>query len=99
MNPEQAPQDEESTPEDLQRRIERFKQRRKPDPGLGRAVALVLSLGVTFVTVMYGSFLLGSELDRRGGTTWCLPVALLLGAAAGFWVGYLLIRPLLRDDR
>ena len=99
MDPEQAPQDEESTPEDLQARIEQFKRRRKPDPGFGRAVALVVSLGVTFVTVMYGSFLLGTEIDRRQGTTWCLPVALLLGAAAGFWVGYLLIRPLLREDR
>lgn len=89
----------ESTPEELQERIEAFQRKQRPDPGFGRAVALVTSLGVTFIAVMYGSFVLGTEIQRRTGSSSALAVSLLLGAAAGAWLGYLLLRPLLRDDR
>lgn len=89
----------EGTPEELQARIEAFQRRQRAQPGFGRAVALVMSLGVTFVLILYGSFLLGTELSRRTGASWWLPACLLAGAAAGFWAGFLLIRPLLREDR
>ena len=88
----------ESTPEQLQQRIEAYQRRHNPQPGFGRAVALVMSLGVTFAAVMYGAFVLGGMLEQHTGSRWCLPVTLLLGAVAGSWIGYLLIRPLLRED-
>jgi threonine/homoserine/homoserine lactone efflux protein len=97
---DEAPLDsEEATPEELQRRIEAFRQRRGTDgPGFGRAMALVMSLGVSLVAVMYGAYVLGGLLKAHTGSAWALPLSLLLGAAAAGWVGYLLIRPLLRED-
>jgi len=94
------PQDpEEATPEELQRRIEAFRKRRGSDaPGFGRAMALVMSLGVSLVAVMYGAYVLGGLLKAHTGAAWTLPFSLLLGAAAAGWVGYLLIRPLLREN-
>ncbi len=91
-----SPQD--SSPEELQQRIQAYQQRHGPQPGFGRAVALVMSLGVTTAAVMYGSYVLGGVLQKHTGQAWCLPVTLLAGAAAAAWVGYLLIRPLLRED-
>jgi len=89
---------EQATPEELQRRIEAFRQRRGADgPGFGRAAALVMSLGISLVAVIYGAFVLGDLLKTHTGLAWILPGTLLLGAAAAGWVGYLLIRPLLRD--
>lgn len=96
----EAPQDlQEATPEDLQRRIQAFRQRQETGtPGFGRALALVMTLGVSLVAVMYGAYFLGGLLKAHTGAAWAMPVSLLLGAAAAGWVGYLLIRPLLRED-
>jgi len=97
---DEAPLDsEEATPEELQRRIQAFRQRREAGaPGFGRAMALVMSLGVSLVAVMYGAYVLGGLLKAHTGASWALPLSLLLGAAGAGWVGYLLIRPLLRED-
>lgn len=86
----------EGSPEDLKRRLDELKKVRKKDSSLS-ALGLVFSLGVTFIAVMYGSFVLGSHLDRQFGSSLYLPICLLAGAAAGFWIGYLLMKPLLRD--
>ncbi len=88
----------ESTPERLQQRIDGFRKRRRAEPGLGRAMALVMSLGVSLVAVMYGSYVLGGILRSHTGLAWILPATLLTGVVAAAWVGYLLIRPLLRED-
>lgn len=98
MPQEPPPSPQESSPEELQQRIQAYRRRHDPQPGFGRAMALVMTLGVTLAAVMYGSYVLGDALQRHTGRAWCLPVTLLVGAAAAGWVGYLLIRPLLHED-
>lgn len=87
----------EGSPEELKARIDEFKRGPKKDSSM-RALGLVFSLGVTVIATLYGSYVIGSYLDRQNGSSMYLPIALLLGAAAGFWVGWLLLKPLLRDQ-
>lgn len=84
------------TPEALQVRIEQLKKPRRHDPGFGQAVGLVFTLGVTVAGILVGSWMLGQRLDEEAGVGFYTPTLLLLGAAGAFWVGYLLLRPLLR---
>lgn len=87
---------EQGSPEELKARIDELKRARKKDSGLG-AIGIVMSLGVTFIATLYGSFVIGNHLVKETGSSVYLPVSLLLGSAAGFWVGFLLLKPLLRD--
>lgn len=86
------------TPEQLQVRIRALRQAKPArTKTLSRAAAVALSLGVTVAGVMYGFFYIGSEIARVTGIDAFLPASLLIGAVCSFYLGYLLIKPILKS--
>ncbi len=103
MDTEESPaadeEPQEGTPEALALRIARYRSatpKRKGNP-TARALGAVLSVGFIMVAALYAAFHIGRELTERGGQTWIMPLSLILGMLAGFWVCFILLRPLVRQ--
>ncbi len=87
------------SPEELRERIQKL--RAGPDGtadrrSLAHALAFFLSMGVTMVGAIYGGFLLGTYLDPRTGSSFYLPIILLLSVGAGAMMVYQMLKPLLK---
>lgn len=85
------------TPEELKQRIEELQRPRKGDALFASGLGLVVSLGVTFVTTLIGSFYVGQMLDTKQGTTHWTPIAVVIGVAAGGYASWMLLQPFLKD--
>lgn len=67
----------------------------KPNPA-ARALGVVLSLGFVVVTVLYASYWLGTQIVARTGQGWAMPVCLIVGMLAGFYMGFILLAPIIK---
>ena len=57
----------------------------------------MLSLGFIMAVVLYGAYLIGMELVRRSGQGWLLPLCLIIGMISGFYIGFNLLYPLIKQ--
>jgi len=85
-----------ATPEALQDRIDSLRRGgsdRKERESVSRALALVMSMGVTMAGAMYAGYLLGNYLVRQTGNGLYLPGMLLLSAVGGGIMVFQMLRP------
>lgn len=86
--------------QDIQERIDRYWDKHRPKSNeTARSLGMALSLGFIMAAVLYGSYLTGTELVKRSGQGWLLPFCLIAGAAAGFYIGFMLLHPLVKDGK
>ena len=84
---------------DIQQRIDRYWEKHTVKTGsMGKSLGVVLSLGFIMAAVLYGAYLIGMELVRRSGQGWLLPLCLIVGMAAGFYLGFTLLYPLIKHS-
>lgn len=83
--------------DDIQKRIDSYWEKHTPKPNTAaHSLGAVLSLGFVMAAVLYSAYLIGQELVSRSGQSWLLPLCLIIGMAAGFYIGFTLLHPLIK---
>ncbi|MBQ7528372.1 AtpZ/AtpI family protein [bacterium] len=93
-------EEDEDSPEALQRRIERFKSKSAQRRGGNRslqAVGLVFSFGFTIAAVILAFWWLAGQLVNYTGWTWIEGPILIIGVVAGFFSGGYMLAPYMRE--
>lgn len=64
-----------------------------------KALVLVTQLGISMMVPIFLCVFLGNFIDKKAGTSFFMPVFLLLGAAAAFRNVYYLLKPFYAKDK
>lgn len=93
-----AVSDDPLDPEAVALRIKELRKEIERSPNrTSQAMGLVVSLGVTTALVLYGFFRIGKKVVELSGAPWAMAVCMLIGVVVVFWIGALLIKPIVRQ--
>lgn len=59
----------------------------------------VISLALLMAGIIWGSVLISSQVQRRGGPQWATPAILLCGVVLALWLGWRDLSLMLREFR